>query len=129
MKQSNRHILQPLIWSTVLLLSPFTGLSLADDLLADDLGEQNFEQLSVVESDDLKGMRAGDYDITTTVESNQTLQATVTGGDINADSISSGHISFQDEAFSNFGGIGLVVGNTGNNNVINAALGVAIHLE
>lgn len=124
MKQSNKHILQPLIWSSVFLLNHYAGLCFADDF-----AEQNFDNLSIVENNDLEGMRAGDYDINTTVEANQTLQATVTGGDFNADSITNGHITFQDEAFSNFGGIGLVVGNTGNNNVINASLGVAIHLE
>jgi hypothetical protein len=124
MKESNRQLLQPLILSAVFLFS-----QVASPCFADNLGDQNFEDLNIVESDDLESMRGGDFDINTTVESNQTLNATVTGGNINAGSISNGHISFQDEAFNNFGGIGLVVGNTGNNNAINASLGVAIHLE
>ena len=124
MKQSNRQSLRPLLWSTVFVLSQVVG-----QCFADELNDQNFQDLSIVENDDLDSMRGGDFDINTTVESNQTLNATVTGGNINAGSISNGHISFQDEAFNNFGGIGLVVGNTGNNNAINASLGVAIHLE
>ncbi|MEE9397967.1 MAG: hypothetical protein V3V31_13245 [Methylococcales bacterium] len=124
MKKSNRHLLQPLIWSAVFLLGQYAG-----PCFAEDLGGQNFEELSIVENDDLEGMRGGDFDINTTVSSQQTLTATVTGGDFDADSISNGNITFQDQAFNNFGGIGLVVGNTGNNNAINASLGVAIHLE
>jgi hypothetical protein len=124
MKESNRQFFQPLIWSTVFILSQYAGPSFADDI-----EDQNFDDLSVVESEDLKSMRAGDYDINSTVTSNQTLNATVTGGNFDADSISNGHISFQDQSFNNFGGIGLVVGNTGNNNAIDASIGVAIHLE
>lgn len=123
MKKSNRR-LQPLIWVTVLLLGQYAG-----QCFAVDVGDQSFESLSIVDTVGLSEMRAGDFDVNTTVTSIQELKATVTGGDFQAHSIVNGDIIFHDNAFDHFGGIGLVVGNTGNNNAIDAALGVSFHLE
>lgn len=120
MKESNRR-LQPLVCVTVLLLSQYTGLCFADEV-----DDQSFAGLSIVENDNLEGMRAGDFDVTTTVQSIQRLEATVTGGDFQADSIKSGNITFTG---GQVGGFGLTVGNSGHNNAIDAALGISFHFE
>lgn len=92
-------------------------------------GEQGFNNLSLVGESALEEMRAGDVGANPNVQSIQNLQATVTGGDFNADAIINGSVTIGEHAFDNFGGIGLVVGNTGNNNAIDAALGVTFHLQ
>ncbi|MGH9957684.1 MAG: hypothetical protein ACREBC_11240, partial [Pyrinomonadaceae bacterium] len=105
-------------------LTAFGGLSLADEA-----GNDAFATLTVVEEQDLEGLRSGDFDITTTVESTQELHGTVTDSIFDAGTIVNGSITIRDHAFENFSGIGLIVGNSGNNNAINAALGVSFHLQ
>src|SRR5579863_4349547 len=54
----------------------------------------------------------------------QTLTANSTGATITAGQVTSGSVDFSDNAFQNFNGIGNVVVNTGNNNVIQGSLQV-----
>lgn len=123
MKELNRR-LQSILYITMLLLIQFSAKCIADEVDA-----QSFVGLGIIQNDNLEDIRAGDFDVTTTVLGIQELQTTLTGGDIRANTIINGDIVFKDNAFSQFSGIGLIVGNTGNNSAINAALGVTIHLE
>ncbi len=56
----------------------------------------------------------------------QTLNAAVTGNQINAGTIQSGAVSFEKGAFQGFNGIGNFVINTGNNNVLQGSLSVTV---
>lgn len=113
------------LWAMLFSLLLFTGQVFGND----SVDRESFAALDIVDEQDLKQIRAGDFDITTTVQSIQDLQASVIGGDFNAHSIVNGAINIKENAFENFSGIGLVVGNTGNNNAIGAALGVTFHLQ
>lgn len=66
----------------------------------------------------LAGISAGQ----STNSATQTLSANSTGSTIIAGQITSGGVSFSDNAFQGFSGIGNVVVNTGNNNVIQGSL-------
>lgn len=121
--KKGRRSLRLISWGGVFALVLGTGPSLAGEV------KDDFSNLTVVEEEDLEGMRAGDFDINTTVQSIQDLQASVNDSEFNAHIIVNGSITIEEHAFDNFGGIGLVVGNTGNNNAIDAALGVTFHLH
>jgi hypothetical protein len=63
-----------------------------------------------------------------TVATDQELTASVVGGAITADNFTTGGVTFGENAFDNFGGVGLVNVVTGNNNAIEAAIGVTFNL-
>ena len=90
---------------------------------------ENFDDLSVIETDSLDELRGRDGDTSITVSSNQTLEAMVTGSEFNAGTINSGGVSFGENAIGNFSGIGLFNIVTGNNNAVDTALGVSFHLQ
>ena len=54
----------------------------------------------------------------------QSLTATTTNTTLTAGTVTSGAVNFSNSAFQNFNGIGNVVVNTGNNNVIQGSLQV-----
>lgn len=96
---------------------------------SNELDGKEFNHLSIISEAALEELRAGNADASPEIQNIQVLQANVTGGDFNADTIVNGSITIGERAFDNFGGVGLVVGNTGNNNAIDAALGVTFHLQ
>ena len=59
----------------------------------------------------------------------QDLEATVNNSLINANTVISGAVTIQDHAFDNFRGIGLFNCVTGNNNAVDAAIGVTFYLK
>ena len=85
-----------------------------------EAGVVNLEQLS-----DLRGREGG---MSVTVATDQDLNAAVVGGAITADNFTTGGVSFGENAFDNFGGVGLVNVVTGNNNAVEAAIGVTFNL-
>ena len=101
------------------------GTSRADEPVV----AENFDDLSVIETDSLDELRGRDGDTSITVSSNQTLQAIVTGSEFNAGTINSGSVSFGENAIGNFSGIGLFNIVTGNNNAVDTALGVSFNLQ
>ncbi len=116
--------LQSIVYITVLIFTQFTATCIANEVVGD-----SFAGLNIVTNDNMSEMRAGDFSVSNSVLGIQELQTTLTGGDFNATSIINGDIVFKDNAFSQFSGIGLIVGNTGNNSAINAALGVTFHID
>lgn len=80
----------------------------------------------LLELDVLRG-QYGDTQIT--VQSNQDLEATITGSTFNVGTINSGAVTINEHALDNFSGVGLFNIVTGNNNAVNAAIGVTINLQ
>jgi hypothetical protein len=74
---------------------------------------------------ELRGREGG---LSVTVATDQELTASVVGGAITADNFTTGGVTFGENAFDNFGGVGLVNVVTGNNNAIEAAIGVTFNL-
>ena len=79
-----------------------------------------------VELDSLRGMN-GETRIR--VETNQQLNATVSGSSFSAGTINSGAVTFAENALENFSGIGLFNVVTGNNNAVDSAIGVTFNLQ
>ncbi len=75
-----------------------------------------------VSSADLAGMSGG----AAVAVTNQNLSAVNAGNTVSADSLTTGSVTLQSNAFSGFGGIGNFVINTGNNNNLQGSLSVTI---
>jgi N-acetylglutamate synthase/N-acetylornithine aminotransferase len=75
--------------------------------------------------EELSGIRAGEAP-QFTVSNNQNVTASSTANVISAGSLTSGGVSFSQNAFSGFSGIGNIVVNTGNNNAIQGTLSVTV---
>lgn len=92
-------------------------------------GEANaFGELGVVDSQEMGELRGREGGTSITVATDQDLNASVVGGAITADTFATGGVNFGENAFDNFGGVGLVNVVTGNNNAIEAAIGVTFNL-
>lgn len=104
------------------LANPMAGTAEfgADESAFSDAGVVNLQDLS-----DLRGREGG---MSVTVATDQELNAAVVGGAITADHFATGGVSFGENAFDNFGGVGLVNVVTGNNNAVEAAIGVTFNL-
>lgn len=121
MKQTQWWIARCLVGA---LLGSWTFASTAEETHRPDFAAQ-----AVIEAEQLGELRAGNFDVNTTVQSKQDLTAVVTGTNIVAGSMDNGRITLQENAFSGFSGIGNFLNNTGNGNALNAAVGVTFHLE
>jgi hypothetical protein len=77
-----------------------------------------------VSSQDLAGMSGGAN--TAVALTNQSLNAVNSGNTLTADSLTTGDVTLQSNAFSGFNGIGNFVFNTGNNNNVQGTLSVTI---
>ena len=115
--------------TTVYLVAIGALLLFGTSRAGEPVAVENFDDLSVIETDSLDELRGRDGDTSITVSSNQTLQATVTGSEFTAGTINSGSVSFGENAIGNFSGIGLFNIVTGNNNAVDTALGVSFHLQ
>lgn len=87
-----------------------------------------FSDAGVVDLQQLNDLRGREGGMSVTVATDQDLNAAVVGGAITADNFTTGGVSFGENAFDNFGGVGLVNVVTGNNNAVEAAIGVTFNL-
>ncbi len=87
-----------------------------------------FGDVGVVDAAQMGELRGREGGTSITVATDQDLNASVVGGAITADTFATGGVSFGDNAFDNFGGVGLVNVVTGNNNAVEAAIGVTFNL-
>ena len=90
--------------------------------------ESGFGDVGVVDSTQMGELRGREGRLSVTVATDQELTASVVGGAITADNFTTGGVTFGENAFDNFGGVGLVNVVTGNNNAIEAAIGVTFNL-
>lgn len=105
------------------------ALAAAGAALADELTEQDaFAAVNVIDPVDLDGVRGREGSQTITVATDQELTATVIGGSITADAVTTGGVNFGEGALDGFGGIGVFNVVTGNNNSVQAAIGVTFNL-
>lgn len=88
-----------------------------------------FANLTNLEVDDLKGNSGRSGDTVITVQSNQNLEATITGSTFSVDEVNSGGVTFSEGALENFSGVGLFNVVTGNNNAVNSSVGVTVNLQ
>jgi hypothetical protein len=93
-------------------------------------GEANaFLHASVAEATELDSLRGMSGETRIWVETNQQLNATVSGSSFSAGTINSGSVTFAENALENFSGIGLFNVVTGNNNAVESAIGVTFNLQ
>jgi hypothetical protein len=105
------------------------ALAVAQPALADEQVEHDaFAAVSVMDPTDLDEVRGREGSQTVTVATDQELTATVIGGSITADTVTTGGVSFGEAALDGFGGIGVFNVVTGNNNSVQAAIGVTFNL-
>ena len=95
----------------------------------EELMVETFGGLTAIESDDLVGQRGRAGDTIITVESNQSLEASITGSSFTVDTINSGDVHIGENALENFSGIGNFSIVTGNNNAVNTSVGVSVQMQ
>lgn len=87
------------------------------------------DAMDVADAAELDVLRGMNGDTRIRVETNQQLNATVTGSSFTAGTINSGSVTFAENALENFSGIGLFNVVTGNNNAVESAIGVTFNLQ
>lgn len=97
-------------------------------LLADDHAS-DLDSLSVANNVELDALRGMNGDTRIRVETNQELNASVTGSSFTAGTITGGSVTFAENALENFSGIGLFNVVTGNNNAVDSAIGVTFNMQ
>lgn len=107
------------------LLLFMSGLAIAEN--SDTT--QAFDNLTNLQSDDLLVTRGRTGETILTVQSNQDLNANITGSSFEVGTINSGGVSFSEGALENFSGVGLFNVVTGNNNAVNTSIGVTVNLQ
>lgn len=113
----------------LMIAAALTAVTATHSALADEqLKQDAFAAVSVMDAVDLDGVRGREGSQTITVATDQELTATVIGGSITADTVTTGGVSFGEGALDGFGGIGVFNVVTGNNNSVQAAIGVTFNL-
>ncbi|WP_340120186.1 hypothetical protein [Pelagibius sp. 7325] len=103
--------------------------SATDSALAEEQTAQGaFAAVSIMGAADLDALRGREGGQTVIVATDQELTASVIGGSITADNVTTGGVSFGERALDGFGGIGVFNVVTGNNNSVQAAIGVTFNL-
>jgi hypothetical protein len=104
-------------------------VALASSAMADELSKPNaFASVGVIDAADLDEMRGREGGQHITVATDQELTASVIGGSITAHEVTTGSVSLGERALDGFGGIGVFNVVTGNNNSVQAAIGVTFNL-
>lgn len=115
-------------WVLAVAMSTGGGMCLADGTSAEG-SDDMFAAMAAVDGPELAQFRAREGHTTITVESHQDLAATINGSSFQAGSINSGSVTIGPNALDHFGGVGLFNIVTGNNNAVDAAIGVTFNLQ
>ncbi|MFA5685735.1 MAG: hypothetical protein WCY26_08595 [Thiohalobacteraceae bacterium] len=110
----------------------FAGLCLSTGGLRAEGGvidPDAFAGLPVSRPLEMDALRGQDGDTRITVQSTQDLSASVTGSTFNVGTLNSGAVSIGEHALDNFSGVGLFNIVTGNNNAVNAGIGITFNLQ
>lgn len=117
-------------WQTRLILSGILlGLCLAMMGSPHAQDQDEFNGLPVSATPELDSLRGQSGNTQITVQSNQELNASVTGSSFNVGTLNSGAVSIGEHALDNFSGVGLFNIVTGNNNAVNAGIGITFNLQ
>lgn len=121
--------MQAMAGRTLAIAAALVALAVSGPALADEQIEQDaFAALGVIDAADLAGLRGREGSQNIMVATDQELTATVVGGSITAHEVTTGGVSFGEGALDGFGGIGVFNVVTGNNNSVQAAIGVTFNL-
>lgn len=113
----------------LMIAAALTAVTATSSALAEEPQKEDaFAAVGVMDPVDLDGVRGREGSQTITVATEQDLTATVVGGSITADTVTTGNVSFGEGALDGFGGIGVFNVVTGNNNSVQAAIGVTFNL-
>ncbi len=111
------------------IAAALAALAVTNSTLAEEQTKRDaFPAASVVDAVDLDEFRGREGGQQVTVATDQKLTATVVGGSITADEVTTGNVTFGEQALDGFGGIGVFNVVTGNNNSVQAAIGVTFNL-
>ncbi|MBI5040605.1 MAG: hypothetical protein HZB57_05225 [Gammaproteobacteria bacterium] len=91
--------------------------------------QDEFTGLSVSQPTELDDLRGQSSNTQITVQSNQDLSASVTGSTFTVGTLNSGSVTIAEHALDGFSGVGVFNIVTGNNNAVNAAIGVTFNLQ
>ncbi len=120
-------VMQRMAGKTLAAATAFVAL--ANPALADEKTKQDaFATASVIDAgglDELRGREGGQHVL---VATDQELTASVIGGSITAHEVTTGNVTLGERALDGFGGIGVFNVVTGNNNSVQAAIGVTFNL-
>lgn len=105
------------------------SLRAADGAMDGVMDPDAFAGLPVSRSPEMDALRGQDGDTRITVQSTQDLSASVTGSTFNVGTLNSGAVSIGEHALDNFSGVGLFNIVTGNNNAVNAGIGITFNLQ
>lgn len=125
--------MQKKYWNKACVKLPATILAAfftmaCSNLLADDHAS-GLDSLTVANTAELDALRGMNGDTRIRVETNQELNASVTGSSFTAGTITGGSVTFAENALENFSGIGLFNVVTGNNNAVDSAIGVTFNMQ
>jgi hypothetical protein len=114
---------------TLTIATAAVALVVASSALADEQAKRDaFAAVSVIDAADLDGVRGREGGQNVIVATDQELTASVIGGSITANEVTTGGVTFGEGALDGFGGIGVFNVVTGNNNSVQAAIGVTFNL-
>src|SRR3546814_8367027 len=115
--------------SAALAMTGLAALAVAGPALADEQTKRDaFAAVGSIDAADLDELRGREGGQNVTVATDQELTATVIGGSITAHEVTTGGVTFGERALDGFGGIGVFNVVTGNNNSVQAAIGVTFNL-
>jgi hypothetical protein len=121
--------MQAMAGRTLTIATALAALAVTNVALADEQAKQDaFAAVSVIEAADLDGLRGREGGQSVIVATDQELTASVVGGSITAHEVTTGGVTFGERALDGFGGIGVFNVVTGNNNSVQAAIGVTFNL-
>lgn len=121
--------LAPAILLTCLVVAAVPFRVLGADTMPHDLS--GLGPLTLVDESTLGEIRGGAVELGdfVNVQSIQSMRSEVNGSSIEAGQVVSGSVSFANHALNDFRGIGLFNIVTGNNNAVDAAIGVTFNLR
>lgn len=121
--------MQSMAERTLTMATALATLAVTSAALADEQTKRDaFAAVSVMEAADLDGLRGREGGQNVIVATDQELTASVIGGSITAHEVTTGGVTFGERALDGFGGIGVFNVVTGNNNSVQAAIGVTFNL-
>lgn len=113
--------------SPATILAAFLAVACSNPLADDHASD--LDSLTVANAVELEALRGMNGDTRIRVETNQELNASVTGSSFTAGAINGGSVTFAENALENFSGIGLFNVVTGNNNAVDSAIGVTFNMQ
>jgi hypothetical protein len=120
-------VMQRMAAKTLAIATAFVAL--ASSAVADEQTKRDaFAAVGVIDAADLDEFRGREGGQHVTVATDQELTASVIGGSITAHEVTTGGVTFGEGALDGFGGIGVFNVVTGNNNSVQAAIGVTFNL-